>query len=584
VPFHVFLGEARLRGLEEAVEGCRNPQPSVDGSVGAWASLWHRYQQAQVQAGRLTPDRCSNNQTCLAHFTGYAAASAPVDSIDASRLQGFYSFCMGKVAARRADPKEGWSVAYARDVSGTTRAFVRWLWEQGAVELPKNIGSKSFKFGSHARVIVTWQAGEFKVAVEKAPGKLRLGLLLMANCGMTQGDVSDLLDTEVDWAEGRVIRRRSKTAGHENVPTVNYKLWPLTWTLLRQYRSGRERVLLTESGQPYVRKEIRNGKLVKADDVPPLDTEKFAELVNRLDRAPGLVAKVVVDMPRLRGVRPAAGEEAKMRERLAALDRYASTPAAAAYLTSASPTRLTGYLRYSDAVLWPLWTHLADAVREETHRWKQAFGLEGMIFEHFFRTEEVKREFLLGMHGLGLLSSPAVASAFDLGRFRRLADLGGATGHLAVAACRRWPQLHAVVFDLPAVLRLARTRIAQTEVADRVECVAGDFFADALPEADLYALGRVVHDWSEEKARTLLRRVYERLPSGGALLVAEAVLDDDRSGPPWAALQSWNMLVCTEGKERTAAEYDTLLRGVGFARVEARRTGTPLDAVLATKE
>jgi acetylserotonin N-methyltransferase len=93
--------------------------------------------------------------------------------------------------------------------------------------------------------------------------------------------------------------------------------------------------------------------------------------------------------------------------------RYANTPAATAYLTADSPRRLTGYARYSDAVLWPLWGHLDDAVRQSSHRWQQAFGLKGPLFDHFFRTEADRREFLRGMHGLGLLSSPAVVAAFD---------------------------------------------------------------------------------------------------------------------------------------------------------------------------
>lgn len=264
-------------------------------------------------------------------------------------------------------------------------------------------------------------------------------------------------------------------------------------------------------------------------------------------------------------------------------DRYANTPTASAYLCSTSPQRLTGYLRYSDAVLWQLWAHLDDAVREGKHRWKQTYGLEGGIFDHFFRNEEEKREFLMGMHGQGQLSSPAVAAAFDLGPYRCLADLGGATGHLTVAACRRYPSLRGVVYDLPPVLPLARELIAATEVADRIELVAGDFFNDTLPEADLYALGRILHDWSEDKIHKLLRAIYERLPRGGALLVAEKLLDDDRSGPSWAVLQSLNMLVCAEGKERTLGEYEELLRAAGFSRVEGRRTATPLDAVLAVK-
>jgi acetylserotonin N-methyltransferase len=262
---------------------------------------------------------------------------------------------------------------------------------------------------------------------------------------------------------------------------------------------------------------------------------------------------------------------------------YANTPAAAAYLCRDSPRRLTGYLLYSNEVLWKLWANLEDAVREGTHRWRQTYGWEGPIFAHFFRTEESKREFLMGMHGQGLLSSPHVIEAFDLGGFRTLVDLGGATGHLAVAACRRYPGLRAVVFDLPDAVPLARAMVAATPVADRVGVVAGDFFTDPLPEADLYAVGRILHDWAEAKVVTLLRRIYDRLPAGGALLIAEKLLADDKGGPSWALMQSLNMLVCTEGKERTLAEYEGLLRQVGFAEVLGCRTPSPLDAVLARK-
>jgi acetylserotonin N-methyltransferase len=262
---------------------------------------------------------------------------------------------------------------------------------------------------------------------------------------------------------------------------------------------------------------------------------------------------------------------------------YANSPAASAYLCKQSPRRLTGYINYSNAVLWQLWANLEGAVREGTHRWKQTFGLEGPIFAHFFRTDEEKREFLMGMHGHGQISSPRVVEAFDLGRFRRLADLGGATGHLAVAACRRYPGLRAVVFDLPAVIPLARELVGRSDVADRVELAEGDFFQAPLPEADLYALGRVLHDWAEDKIRLLLRKVHDRLPAGGGLLVAEKLLADDRSGPRWAVVQSLNMLVCTEGKERTLGEYAELLREAGFSKVEGRRTESPLDAVLALK-
>ncbi len=262
---------------------------------------------------------------------------------------------------------------------------------------------------------------------------------------------------------------------------------------------------------------------------------------------------------------------------------YANTPAADVYLTSASPRRLTGYIGYSNDVMWKLWANLEDAVREGTHRWQQTFGWDGPIFSHFFRTEAAKREFLMGMHGFGVISSPQVVAAFDLARYRRLVDLGGATGHLVIAACERYPQLEGVVFDLADALPLAEEIVSASPVAGRITLTGGDFFTDPLPEGDIYALGRILHDWSEEKILKLLTRIYERLPAGGAVLIAEKLLDDDKSGPRWAQMQSLNMLTCTEGKERTLAEYRALATQVGFGEVQGRRTGSPLDAVLATK-
>jgi acetylserotonin O-methyltransferase len=263
--------------------------------------------------------------------------------------------------------------------------------------------------------------------------------------------------------------------------------------------------------------------------------------------------------------------------------RYANTDVADAYLCRSSPRALTGYVLYSDEVLFPMWANLADAVREGSHRWPQTFGTDGPIFDHFFRDPEAMRTFLLGMHGFGVISSPRVAEAFDLSPFRRLVDLGGATGHLAMAACERYPDLRGAVFDLAPVVAFAREQIGQSPVADRIELIAGDFFADPLPPADLYAVGRILHDWSEEKIRCLLSTVFDALPAGGGLLIAEKILAADKSGPTAAHMQSLNMLVCTEGKERTLEEYRALLHGAGFKDVRAQLTGAPLDAVLAIK-
>jgi acetylserotonin O-methyltransferase len=247
---------------------------------------------------------------------------------------------------------------------------------------------------------------------------------------------------------------------------------------------------------------------------------------------------------------------------------YVNTPESDRYLRSASPDALTGYIHYSNDALYPMWAHLEDAVREGTPRWKQTFGTEGGVFSGFFRTEESKREFLKGMHGFGRISSPAVAAAFDLGHFQRLIDLGGASGHLAEAVRERYPQMRAQVFDLPEVAKLYP------------DTIAGDFFTDPLPEADLYSLGRILHDWSDEKIHRLLAKIHAALPAGGGLLIAEKLLRPDYVS---AHMQSLNMLIGTEGRERSAAEYEALLRAACFSRVESRVTGAYLDALLAIK-
>lgn len=265
-------------------------------------------------------------------------------------------------------------------------------------------------------------------------------------------------------------------------------------------------------------------------------------------------------------------------------DRYANEPVASEYLSRTSERTLAGYILYSNDVLYRLWTYLEDAVLQGGNRWEQAFGEKGAIFDHFFKTGEAMRAFLQGMHGFGLLSSPKVVSAFDLSPFHRLIDVGGGTGHLAIAACRRYPGLRAVVFDLPRVIEAVREDAGRWEELDsRMELFPGDFFTDDLPEGDIFALSQILHDWPDETAHLLLDKIYRRLPPGGAVLVVEKLLAEDKTGPLPALLQSVNMLLCTEGRERTLSEYRVLLESAGFWGIEGRVTGRPFDAVLARK-
>ncbi len=216
-----------------------------------------------------------------------------------------------------------------------------------------------------------------------------------------------------------------------------------------------------------------------------------------------------------------------------------------------------------------MWAHLEDAVREGTPRWKQTFGVEGGIWAGYFRTEETKRNFLKGMHGFGRISSPAVAAAFDLSRFHRLIDLGGASGHLVEAVRERYPKIAG------AGIRSARSGQALSRI--RLRATSSPIRCRRRTSTALEGfctIGRT------KRFTGCLPGSMRRCPKAAGLLVAEKLLTPDYVS---AHMQSMNMLVNAEGRERSAAEYEALLRAAGFSNVESRVTGAYLDAVLAVK-
>lgn len=314
----------------------------------------------------------------------------------------------------------------------------------------------------------------------------------------------------------------------------------------------------------------------------PPDPARVLDLIEAFRRSKTLFAAVQLGI--FNGERPQGLAVDRLLDACVALGllerhgaAYRNTPVANAYLCRSNPHTLSGYIRYSDAALYPLWAHLDAAIVQGSNRWQQTFGGERReLFAHFFATEQLKRDFFAGMHGMGMLSSPAIAAAFDLTPFRRFVDLGGGTGHLALAVRDRYPTIHATVVDLPEVIPVAREY-----VGDRVTLAAGDFLVDPLPAGDLYGLSRILHDWGEDTIRAILARVHAALPAGGGLLIGEMLLDEDRRGPIRAHMQSLNMLVATEGRERTLSDYTALLTEAGFRTVRGAVTGTVLDAILA---
>ncbi|XP_077893304.1 acetylserotonin O-methyltransferase isoform X3 [Ictidomys tridecemlineatus] len=222
-------------------------------------------------------------------------------------------------------------------------------------------------------------------------------------------------------------------------------------------------------------------------------------------------------------------------------------------------------------------------LRQGSNQYLRAFGVPaGDLFAAIYRSPAERLQFTRGLQEIWSVDGRRVLTAFDLSPFRTVCDLGGGAGALAQQCASLYPGCRVTVFEVPEVVQTARAHLP-LPTEGQVGFREGDFFADPLPEADLYILARVLHDWSDETCSRLLASVHHACRPGGGVLVVERVLDADGRGPLAALLGSLNMLLQAEGRERTAAQFRALLAAAGFGGFALRRTGGVHDAILATK-
>jgi integrase len=231
-----------------------------DRTVGAQVKRYLDGKMVEARANQISVSEYDLIRINVGAFRDWIGSETAIDDIGTDRWKSWWHHVLESDGAIESKKKR---YRYAR-------SFVWALVEDGLITAPSNLGSRKIgRFKGGVRAVPTMTVDEVRSVIEAAPGQLKLHLLLMANCGMTQIDISDLRLDQVDWMAGRIIRKRSKTDDHENVPTVNHKLWPLTITLLKEYRqpSG-ERALMTVSGRPWVRDYFKpDGKRSKVDSI-----------------------------------------------------------------------------------------------------------------------------------------------------------------------------------------------------------------------------------------------------------------------------------------------------------------------------
>jgi precorrin-6B methylase 2 len=252
-------------------------------------------------------------------------------------------------------------------------------------------------------------------------------------------------------------------------------------------------------------------------------------------------------------------------------DRYGNTPETDLFLDRKKPSYVGGILEMANARLYPFWGHLTEALRTGMPQNEARSGGPG-LFETLYADPARLKQFLAAMSGISHGANMTIARAFPWKDYRTYVDVGTAQGDLAVQVALANPHLRGQAFDLPEVAPIFEEYAAAAGVADRVSFVAGSFFDRDLPKADVVLMGHILHDWDLPTKKMLIGKAFEAIPKGGALVVYEAIIDDDRSKNAFGLMMSLNMLIETPGGfDYTGADCAGWMKAAGFSttRVEA---------------
>ncbi len=262
--------------------------------------------------------------------------------------------------------------------------------------------------------------------------------------------------------------------------------------------------------------------------------------------------------------------------------RYANTPETALFLDRNKSSYIGGMLEMANARLYRFWGSLTEGLRTGNAQNEAKTG------EDFFGTlyADPKRleGFLKAMTGLSLGSARAIARKFPWKRFHTFADVGCAQGGVAVEIALAQKHVTGIGMDLPVVQPVFERYAKARGVDERLRFVAGNFFKEPLPAADVFIMGHILHDWNLEEKMMLLRKAYDALPPKGALIVHEALIDDDRKTNAFGLLMSLNMLIETHGGfDFTGADCRKWMKEAGFSRTRVEPLAGPDGMVIGFK-
>lgn len=262
--------------------------------------------------------------------------------------------------------------------------------------------------------------------------------------------------------------------------------------------------------------------------------------------------------------------------------RYANTPETGLFLDRKKPSYIGGILEMCNTRLYGFWGSLTEGLR--TGQPQNEVKTGGDFFRTLYGDPQRLEGFLKAMTGLSLGSAQAIARKFSWNKYRTFVDVGCAQGGVAVEIALAHKHMTGGGMDLPVVQPVFEAYAHARGVGKRLRFHPGDFFKDPLPTCDVIIMGHILHDWNLEEKMMLLRKAYEALPPGGALIVHEAIIDDARKRSTFGLLMSLNMLIETHGGfDFTGADCRKWMKEAGFKRTQVAPLAGPDGMVVGFK-
>jgi ketosteroid isomerase-like protein len=263
-------------------------------------------------------------------------------------------------------------------------------------------------------------------------------------------------------------------------------------------------------------------------------------------------------------------------------DAYANTAETDFLLDRAKPSYVGGLLEMGSVRLYSCWGALTEALR--TGQPQNGAKDAANPFDVLYSDASGLQAFLQAMTGVSMGAAKAIARKFPWDRYRSFVDIGAAQGATPVQVALAHGHLSGCGYDLPAVGPIFEAYVKSFGLGDRLRFYPGNFFTDALPSADVLIMGHILHDWNLEEKRMLIAKAYAALPPGGALLVYEALIDDERRHNAFGLLMSLNMLIETPGGfDYTGADCRAWMHAAGFRETRVEHLAGPDSMVVGIK-